>query len=51
MTLFRTLHQAGHTIVLVTHEQSLAAQCPRVIQLSDGRVIHDGRPQTAGGTP
>jgi putative ABC transport system ATP-binding protein len=51
MTLFRTLHQAGHTIVLVTHEQSLAAQCPRVIHLSDGRVIHDGSPQAAGGTP
>lgn len=44
MALFHELHRAGHTIVLVTHEPSLAARCPRVIRLADGRVIHDGPP-------
>jgi putative ABC transport system ATP-binding protein len=44
MGLFRQLHAAGHTIVIVTHEPSLAAQCPRAIRLSDGRIISDGAP-------
>ncbi len=40
--LFAELHQAGHTLVLVTHEPSLAARCPRAVRLSDGQVIADG---------
>jgi putative ABC transport system ATP-binding protein len=40
--LFNELHAAGNTIILVTHEASIAAQCPRAIRLSDGRVIDDG---------
>jgi putative ABC transport system ATP-binding protein len=42
MALFLELHAAGQTIVIVTHERSLAARCPRVIQLADGQVIADG---------
>jgi putative ABC transport system ATP-binding protein len=42
MALFDALHQAGNTIVMVTHEPEIAAQCPRVIQLCDGRVVFDG---------
>ncbi len=44
MELFFELHAAGNTIVLVTHEPSIAAQCPRAIRLSDGKVVSDGRP-------
>jgi putative ABC transport system ATP-binding protein len=40
--LFDELHNAGHTIVLVTHEPKLAARCPRAVRLSDGKVIADG---------
>jgi putative ABC transport system ATP-binding protein len=40
--LFGELHAAGNTIILVTHEAGIAAQCPRAIRLSDGRVIDDG---------
>ncbi len=42
MRLFYELHEAGNTIVLVTHEPSIAQQCPRAIRLADGRVIGDG---------
>jgi putative ABC transport system ATP-binding protein len=40
--LFEQLHQAGNTLVLVTHEPKLAARCPRAIRLSDGQVVADG---------
>jgi putative ABC transport system ATP-binding protein len=35
---FRELHDAGHTILLVTHEADVAAQAQRVIHIRDGRV-------------
>jgi putative ABC transport system ATP-binding protein len=42
LALFNELHRAGNTIVLVTHEPSIAGQCPRAVRLSDGRIIDDG---------
>jgi putative ABC transport system ATP-binding protein len=36
---FAELHGAGHTIVLVTHDPTVAARAERVIQMSDGRVV------------
>ncbi|HEV8317738.1 MAG TPA: ABC transporter ATP-binding protein [Vicinamibacterales bacterium] len=41
MGLFARLHQAGNTIVLVTHEPDVAAFAHRVIHLRDGRVEKD----------
>jgi putative ABC transport system ATP-binding protein len=41
LELFRQLHAAGNTILLVTHEPAIAAECPRRIRLSDGRVAED----------
>jgi putative ABC transport system ATP-binding protein len=48
MALFHELHAAGHTIVIVTHEPKLAAQCPRVVRLLDGKIISDGPPAPGG---
>jgi putative ABC transport system ATP-binding protein len=37
------LHKEGNTIVLITHDNSIAMQAQRIIRLQDGRVIHDGQ--------
>ena len=48
LQLFLDLHRAGNTLVLVTHEPTIAAQCPRAIRMSDGRIVADGPgPQVA----
>tara|TARA_B100001123_G_scaffold403557_1_gene492156 strand:- start:7887 stop:8573 length:687 start_codon:yes stop_codon:yes gene_type:complete len=41
MALFERLHEAGNTIVLVTHEAELAAFARRVIHIRDGRIEKD----------
>ncbi len=42
LELFRELHAGGNTLILVTHEPAIAAQCPRAIRMSDGRIVDDG---------
>ena len=39
MRLFHELHEAGNTIVLITHDAKIAAQTPRSIHIHDGKVI------------
>jgi putative ABC transport system ATP-binding protein len=52
LELFQRLHGAGNTLILVTHEMSIAAQCPRAIRMSDGRIVDDGPGQrVAAGAP
>jgi energy-coupling factor transport system ATP-binding protein len=44
MARLRSLHQAGHTILFITHDLKLAAQAQRVVVISQGRVAIDGPP-------
>ena len=42
MTLFDDLNARGNTIVLVTHEEDIAAHARRIVRLLDGKVRDDG---------
>jgi putative ABC transport system ATP-binding protein len=48
MELFDRLNEAGNTLVVVTHEEDIAAHARRVVRMLDGRVLADER--RAGGT-
>lgn len=41
MQLFDIIHQAGNTIVLVTHEEDIALRAKRVVRMRDGIVESD----------
>jgi putative ABC transport system ATP-binding protein len=43
MALFARLHQAGNTIVLVTHEADIAEHAHRVVHIRDGQIEGDVR--------
>ena len=41
LALFLELNQEGVTLILVTHEQEIAQQAKRIIQMRDGKIITD----------
>ena len=43
MTLFDQIHASGNTVILVTHEEDIAAHAHRVIRLKDGMIETDTR--------
>ena len=42
LSLLQKIHEAGNTVVLITHDNSIAVQAQRIIRLEDGRVVYDG---------
>jgi putative ABC transport system ATP-binding protein len=49
MALFDTLNREGNTIVLVTHEEDIAAHARRVVRLRDGKILEDKVREPKGG--
>ena len=41
LALFQELNRQGVTVLLVTHEPSIAAYAPRIVELRDGLVLRD----------
>ncbi|HVA08194.1 MAG TPA: ABC transporter ATP-binding protein [Acidimicrobiales bacterium] len=45
LALIEQLHQAGSTIVVITHDQAIAERMPRTVEILDGHIVADtGRP-------
>jgi putative ABC transport system ATP-binding protein len=41
MSVFDNVHQQGNTLIVVTHDEEVAAHAHRVLRIRDGRVIDD----------
>lgn len=41
MNKMRELNALGHTIIIITHDLSIAEQAKRIIRIQDGRIVED----------
>lgn len=41
MEILKGLHEEGRTVILITHDNDIAAQAKRVIKIMDGRIVSD----------
>ena len=50
LAIFERIHDEGNTVVMVTHDPTIAARCQRVIQIKDGLIVEDATqaPRRAG---
>jgi macrolide transport system ATP-binding/permease protein len=48
MALLRDLHREGRTILLITHDEKVAAHAQRIITLRDGKIVGDGVEDRSG---
>ncbi|MBU3819858.1 MAG: ABC transporter ATP-binding protein [Candidatus Faecalibacterium intestinavium] len=42
LSMLQELNRQGHTVVLITHDNSIALEAPRIIRLEDGKIVYDG---------
>jgi putative ABC transport system ATP-binding protein len=48
LEILHRLHDEGSTIILITHDNSIAATADRVVRISDGHIVYDGDREGAG---
>lgn len=41
LTIFKRLHNQGHTVILITHDSDVAEHADRIVVLKDGRIAED----------
>jgi len=47
LDFMKSLHKEGTTIVLITHDNSIAAELPRIVRIHDGKILSDsGKEET-----
>lgn len=42
MKFLQQLHKEGNTIILITHDNSIAARASRIVRVTDGNIVYDG---------
>jgi putative ABC transport system ATP-binding protein len=40
MDVFKSLNEQGKTVIIVTHDMGVAEQCGRIIEIADGKILH-----------
>lgn len=45
MAILKQLREQGHTVIIVTHDPAVARQAERIIEIRDGAIIADSRPE------
>ncbi|CAI1656136.1 Macrolide export ATP-binding/permease protein MacB [Serratia proteamaculans] len=45
MAILKQLCEQGHTVIIVTHDPAVARQAERIIEIRDGTIIADSRPE------
>ena len=48
LEILHSLHEDGSTIILITHDNGIAATAERIVRLSDGHIISDGTREEVG---
>ena len=43
LDFLKKLHEEGNTVVIITHDNSIAMQCKRIVRIQDGQIISDER--------
>jgi putative ABC transport system ATP-binding protein len=51
LALIDQLHQAGSTIVVITHDYAIAERMPRKVEILDGQIVADTGSATGTGSP
>ena len=42
LDFFKKIHEEGNTVIMITHDNSIAIEAKRVIRISDGKINFDG---------
>ena len=48
LEILHSLHEGGSTIILITHDNGIAATAHRIVRISDGHIVEDGTREEVG---
>ena len=48
LEILHNLHEDGTTVILITHDNGIAATAERIVRISDGRIVGDGTREEVG---